>query len=42
MSKKTKATRKAAKKAKRQAKKIMKQEEKVDTSNVPLNSPFST
>jgi hypothetical protein len=42
MSKKTKLVRKTAKKAKKAAKKARKEDEKVDTSSVPLKSPFST
>jgi len=42
MSKKTKEVRKAPKKAKKAAKKARKEDEKVDTSSVPLKSPFST
>jgi len=42
MSKKSKAVRKTAKKAKKAAKKARKEDEKVDTSSVPLKSPFST
>jgi len=42
MSKKTKELRKTAKKAKKAAKKARKDDEKVDTSSVPLKSPFST
>jgi hypothetical protein len=42
MSKKTKEVRKTVKKAKKAAKKARKEAEKVDTSSVPLNSPFST
>jgi len=42
MSKKTKELRKTVKKAKKAAKKVRKEDEKVDTSSVPLKSPFST
>jgi hypothetical protein len=42
MSKKTKEMRKTAKNAKKAAKKAQKEDEKVDTSSVPLKTPFST
>ena len=41
ISKKTKELRKTVKKAKKAAKKARKEDEKVDTSSVPLKSPFS-
>jgi hypothetical protein len=42
MSKITKGLRKEAKKAKEAAKKARKEDAKVDTSSVPLKSPFSS
>ena len=42
MSKKTKGLRKEAKKEKKAIKQARKEDKKVDTSSVPLKSPFST
>jgi hypothetical protein len=42
MSKKTKGLRKQAKKEKKAVKKATKEDKKVDTSSVPLKSPFAT
>ncbi len=42
MSKKTKGLRKEAKKEKKAVKQARKEDKKVDTSSVPLKSPFST
>ena len=42
MSKKTKGLRKEAKKEKKAVKKARKEDKKVDTSSVPLKSPFAT
>jgi hypothetical protein len=42
MSKKTKGLRKQAKKEKKAVKKASKEDKKVDTSSVPLKSPFAT
>jgi hypothetical protein len=42
MSKKTKGLRKQAKKEKKAVKKARKEDKKVDTSSVPLKSPFAT
>ena len=42
MSKKTKGLRKLAKKEKMAVKKARKEDKKVDTSSVPLKSPFAT
>ena len=42
MSKKTKGLRKQAKKEKKTVKKARKEDKKVDTSSVPLKSPFAT
>jgi hypothetical protein len=41
MSKKTKGLRKEAKKEKKAVKKARKEDKKIDTSSVPLKSPFS-
>ena len=42
MSKKTKGLRKEAKKEKKAVKRARKEDKKVDTSSVPLKSPFAT